>query len=607
MASAGPPEHRRPRLIDINLASVGRGRKEERPPIPLFTVAVVFLILVLAYAIFPFAALAEDYDIPNLYGLWDEQRDDIKSLEDTLAEREAYRVWLMELAGEAGDLNEMIDALESLLVAMEQDYTTLSQDRVTWSEVLGEIEDAAPAGVSITSVIQGSDVEIEGTAATDELISEYAAALADTGLFSKVEITEHELAETTAPSDIIIDTCDSKWSPSQILVFTWVDPVDYKLAPASAKQGITAPFSTGLVAYQNVSQDLRQAEDVLFWVKSDTDQPAGIFQLVFYSPPFPFVGPTLDPTIEYDPVALFFTTTEGTNPPTQTLRIRNSGGLTLNWTVTDDAGPPDWLTLSPPSGDSTGEWDYVTLTVDVVTTSMGASDDSYTATITISGPGATNTPQSVPVYLKIDPFVTPTPTPTPTAWPTIDYSPLSFCSSAREGVGPATQTLRIRNSGGGTLNWWVSASPASWLSLNPSSGSSTTEWDDVTLMVDVTGPPVMSAGSYIAIITIDGTDNATPPNPATNAPQKLVVYLTVGSPTPVERFNIPALAADTWTRVIRPLTSPSDFCYDLSVALETTTDPGACAVWLDDIRASVEATPGPYEFLITVTLAGGGE
>ncbi|MGB9834980.1 MAG: clostripain-related cysteine peptidase, partial [bacterium] len=54
------------------------------------------------------------------------------------------------------------------------------------------------------------------------------------------------------------------------------------------------------------------------------------------------------PLISFTPSSFTFTAVQGgTNPNPQTLKIRNGGGGTLNWTVSDDAS---WLTLSPLSG-----------------------------------------------------------------------------------------------------------------------------------------------------------------------------------------------------------------------------------------------------------------
>jgi hypothetical protein len=216
------------------------------------------------------------------------------------------------------------------------------------------------------------------------------------------------------------------------------------------------------------------------------------------------------PTISYSPSSFTFTATEGdANPADQTLSIFNSGGGSLDWSVSDDAG---WLSLAPPSGTSTGEMDEVTLSVDITGMSVG----SYSATITIAAPGATNTPRTVPVSLTINPAPR-----DPEIW----YNPLSFSFYANEGgANPASKSLWIRNNGGGSLDWSVS-DDAGWLTLAPPSGTSTGEMDEVTLSVDITG---MSAGSYSATITIAAPG-------AINTPRTVPVSLTIyppPSPTP---------------------------------------------------------------------------
>jgi hypothetical protein len=103
------------------------------------------------------------------------------------------------------------------------------------------------------------------------------------------------------------------------------------------------------------------------------------------------------PAIAFSPENFDFTATEGgSDPAGQTLGIYNSGDGTLNWSVTDDAG---WLSSKPTSGSSTGETDNITLSVDTA----GLSANKYTAAITITAPGAVNSPQTVPVTLTVNP------------------------------------------------------------------------------------------------------------------------------------------------------------------------------------------------------------
>ncbi len=104
-----------------------------------------------------------------------------------------------------------------------------------------------------------------------------------------------------------------------------------------------------------------------------------------------------NPTIAFDPTTFSFTAIkDGANPSNQTLNVWNSGGGTLNWSVSDDGA---WLSLAPASGDSTGEYDTVTLSVNI----SGLTAGDYNAVITITAPGATNTPWTVPVSLTMTP------------------------------------------------------------------------------------------------------------------------------------------------------------------------------------------------------------
>jgi len=119
--------------------------------------------------------------------------------------------------------------------------------------------------------------------------------------------------------------------------------------------------------------------------------------------------------------------------------------------------------------------------------------------------------------------------------PTITAGPSSISFDAQQGgANPASQTLSVWNSGGGTLTWSVSDN-ADWLILNPTSSSSVGEIDNITLSVDIAG---MSAGSYGAVITI------TAPN-ATNAPQIILVNLSIAPPATEEEKVIDALDTDT--------------------------------------------------------------
>jgi micrococcal nuclease len=99
-----------------------------------------------------------------------------------------------------------------------------------------------------------------------------------------------------------------------------------------------------------------------------------------------------------EPASFSFTAEqEGASPPDQTLSIGNSGSGTLSWSLSSSA---DWLVLSPGIGSCfAGEIDNVTLSVNT----LGMNAGSYAALITISAPGATNTPQAAVANLNIEP------------------------------------------------------------------------------------------------------------------------------------------------------------------------------------------------------------
>jgi len=211
------------------------------------------------------------------------------------------------------------------------------------------------------------------------------------------------------------------------------------------------------------------------------------------------------PQISFKPESLTFTAVEGgSTPANEMLEVWNSGIDTISWTLSDDA---EWLGENPTSGSSTGEHDTVAVSVDI--TGMAAGD--YSASITITAPGVSNSPQTVPVSLHISPPA-----------PEISFSPESLTFTAGEGGSThANEMLEVWNSGIGTLNWSLS-DDAAWLSENPTTGSSTGEHDTVAVSVDIAG---MSVGDYSANITI------TAPG-ASNSPQTIPVSLSVGEISP---------------------------------------------------------------------------
>lgn len=138
------------------------------------------------------------------------------------------------------------------------------------------------------------------------------------------------------------------------------------------------------------------------------------------------------PSISYSPASLSFTAVQGgDNPAIQALGIWNSGGGTLEWSVSDDAA---WLNLSPMNGSSIGGTSNVIVSVNISTLVPG----DYTAVVTLSAPATPNSPQTVPIMLTVASLPTPTPTPTPipTATATIAPTPTSIQLTPKPSLTP---------------------------------------------------------------------------------------------------------------------------------------------------------------------------
>ncbi len=104
---------------------------------------------------------------------------------------------------------------------------------------------------------------------------------------------------------------------------------------------------------------------------------------------FEFVG---TPVISLSPASLNFTTTEGTNPASQSVLVNNSGALQpMPWRVTDNQ---NWVSESPTSASDVGSFN---VSVNVA----GLVPGVYNATLTVTADAASNSPQLLPVTLTV--------------------------------------------------------------------------------------------------------------------------------------------------------------------------------------------------------------
>jgi|GEM_PF-1176618 len=175
----------------------------------------------------------------------------------------------------------------------------------------------------------------------------------------------------------------------------------------------------------------------------------------------------LPPSLQVSPASLDF----GSNTTSLNFNIQNTGGGTLTWSITDNAG---WLTVNPTSGTTTTETDQITASVN----RTGLAQGVYTAVISVTSDYGNST---VNVQMTVDP-------------PALNVS-RTFLDY---GTTTTSLTFNITNTGSGTLNWSI-VDDAGWLTVNPTNGTTSTETDQVTATVDRTG---LTEGTYTAQIAI---------------------------------------------------------------------------------------------------------
>lgn len=103
---------------------------------------------------------------------------------------------------------------------------------------------------------------------------------------------------------------------------------------------------------------------------------------------------TTPPAIGRSPSSFTRTVTRFTNLASDTFNITNTGGGTLDYTISDNA---NWLSVNPTSGSATAEQDSISIDYSTATLAVG----SYQGIVTITAPGASNTPQQVIVNLTV--------------------------------------------------------------------------------------------------------------------------------------------------------------------------------------------------------------
>jgi hypothetical protein len=176
---------------------------------------------------------------------------------------------------------------------------------------------------------------------------------------------------------------------------------------------------------------------------------------------------------------------------TETLQISNSGTGVLNWTATKQR---PWVTLSATSGSGNGA-------IQVTINSAGLAGGVYHDDIVVTAPGATGSPDHVPVTLTV--FV-----------PGLAVSPTLVRDTVPPGsTTPQSQTLYVTNSGTGTITWSATKSQP-WVTLSKTSGGAP---DSIIVTVDPTG---LLPGTQTDTVLFTSAE-------ATNGPVKVPVELVI--------------------------------------------------------------------------------
>jgi len=219
------------------------------------------------------------------------------------------------------------------------------------------------------------------------------------------------------------------------------------------------------------------------------------------------------PIIALDPTTVDVNGIVGEAISDATVAITNNGGGTLAWTASNSES---WLTIDPTSGSGGGT---LTLSFD-----SNQPAGVYNDVITVTDAEASNSPQTVNVSMTlIDPPCL-----------ALSANELNFSGLIGESFN---QTIDISNCGDADLVWMISGNDASWLTINPTSGTNAAT---VTFTVDLTG---LAAGSYQEVITVSGAEGTT------DSPQDITVNLTVR-----EEFNFSSQTG----------TNPTDQLLDIS-------------------------------------------
>ncbi|HEC94378.1 MAG TPA: DUF1573 domain-containing protein, partial [Thermoplasmatales archaeon] len=186
--------------------------------------------------------------------------------------------------------------------------------------------------------------------------------------------------------------------------------------------------------------------------------------------------PSVEPQLSFDPSSHDFGEMEEGETSSTTFEVWNNGGGTLQYNITSEC---DWVSVSPISGNSTGEHDTITVYIDT----SGLSKGLHTCDVLITSNGGSG-------VFTVTVNVT---------WvPELSYSPTSHNFGEKAEGETDSTTFSVWNSGSGLLEYEL-LETCEWVTVSPLDGESTGEHDTITVSIDTTG---LTEGLYTCDISI---------------------------------------------------------------------------------------------------------
>jgi uncharacterized protein (TIGR03437 family) len=283
----------------------------------------------------------------------------------------------------------------------------------------------------------------------------------------------------------------------------------------------------------------------------------------------------------------FAYTVGAASPASQTVTVGSSTSQSLVYTaVATSSAQNPWLSVTPANGNTSGSG---TLTISVDGTKLTTAGN-YNGSITVTSPGAGNSPATINVQVVVTAGTISAPT-----------TQLNF-TQVIGGPAPAAQSVMVNSTPAGlqyTVGTTVtSPSNGTWLSATPANGTATS---NVSVSVNGSGLPagqyngsvvITSSGASGSPITVPVVLTVVPATQMAASPTSLTFNYTIGLQQPAaQNLNISASPSAPFT-----ITGSSNAPW-LNVTPSSGTAPSTVSVSV--ITASIAA--GTYNATITIS------